>query len=70
MVGPSLTPEEYATGTNRLRAAFVVLVGLSGGLIALSAGAGVLLAGGATLAALVLGAVLVWYLGVILPEPE
>ncbi len=70
MVGPSLTPEEYATGMNRLRAGFVVLVGVSGGLVALSAGASLPVAGGVSLLTLGLGVFLVWYLGVILPNPE
>jgi len=70
MVGPSLTPEAYATEMTRLRVGFVVLVGASGGLIALSAGADLLVAGGVSLVALALGAFLVWYLGVILPDTE
>jgi len=68
MVGPSLTPEEYAAGLDRLRASFVLLVGASGGLVAFANGADVLTAGGTFLLALALGGLLVWYLGVILPE--
>jgi type IV secretory pathway TrbD component len=70
MVGPSLTPEEYAAGVSRLRLTFVVLVGASGALIALANGAGLLLAAVAFVAALALGGVLVWYLGVILPGAD
>jgi len=60
MVGPSLSDEDRAAATRRLKVGFVALVGCSGGLVALAAGAtlgqalaavGVgLLAGGALLA--------------------
>jgi purine-cytosine permease-like protein len=39
MVGPSLSEEERQTADRRLRAGFVALVGLSGGLVALASGA-------------------------------
>lgn len=68
MVGPSMTDEEYDAGVSRLRLTFVVLVGLSGALIALANGADLLAAGVVLVLALLLGGVLVWYLGMILPE--
>jgi hypothetical protein len=38
MVGPSLSEEEQSVARLRLKAGFVLLVGLSGGLVALGAG--------------------------------
>lgn len=68
MVGPSMSDEEYDAGLNRLRAAFVVLVGASAALVALSNGGSLAVAAVALVAGLALGAVLVWYLGAILPS--
>ncbi|RCU48370.1 hypothetical protein DU504_14310 [Haloplanus salinus] len=60
MVGPSLSEEDRAVASKRLKLGFVVLVGCSGGLVALAAGAtplqalvavgGGLLVGGALMA--------------------
>lgn len=46
----------------RLQAGFVVLVGLSGGLMALFGGGSVLVVGASTVGGLVVGGCLLWYL--------
>ncbi len=61
MVGPP-SREEHAAGMARLKIGIVLLVGASGGLIALHGGADVLGVVLATLSALVVGALLTWYL--------
>jgi len=67
MVGPSVSDDERRTLSARLRVGFVLLVGASGGLVALQAGAGpvaiLLGAAGGT----VVGLALVVYLSRIAP---
>jgi ammonia channel protein AmtB len=62
MVGPSMTDEERQSANRRLQAGFVLVVGVSGGLVALRAGGTTVqllagLAGG-----LVVGLVMLWFL--------
>ena len=59
MVGPR-TPEERAAFRRRLAVGFVLLVGASGGLIALRARAGLVPLVGATAGGILVGLVLVW----------
>ncbi len=61
MVGP-LSDDQRRSGHRRLQAGFVVLVGVSGGLISLQADPTVLQFLGAVLGGLVLGVLLVAYL--------
>jgi hypothetical protein len=61
MVGP-MSDDERRAGSQRLYAAFVVLVGASAGLMALSGGATPLEVLIVVLAGLVIGLLLVWYL--------
>ena len=61
MVGPP-SREERASEMVRLKIGVVLLVGVSGGLIALHGGADILGMAVATLGALVVGALLTWYL--------
>jgi len=62
MVGPSLSDEDRAVASRRLKFGFVGLVGCSGGLVALSAGAAPTQVAGAALVGLVLGWALLVYL--------
>jgi hypothetical protein len=62
MVGPSITDDERDLANRRLQVGFVVLVGLSGGLVALQAGASSLQVGVAVVGGLVLGGVLLLWL--------
>jgi hypothetical protein len=62
MVGPSITDDERRVANLRLQIGFVVLVGLSGGLVALQAGASTLQVGLAVVGALVLGGLLLLWL--------
>ena len=62
MVGPSITDDERRLANRRLQLGFVVLVGLSGGLVALQAGASPLGIGAAVAGAAVLGGVLLLWL--------
>lgn len=62
MVGPSISDDERRVANTRLQVGFVVLVGLSGGLVATQAGATLLQIGGAIAGGLVLGAVLLLWL--------
>ncbi|WP_458188498.1 hypothetical protein [Haladaptatus sp. NG-WS-4] len=66
MVGP-ISREERTDAMNRLKAALVLLVGASGGLIALYGDASVVEMVVAVLSGLVVGGLLVWYLGWIAP---
>ncbi|WP_227374185.1 hypothetical protein [Haladaptatus halobius] len=61
MVGP-ISSEERTAAMSRLKAAIVLLVGSSGGLIALHAGASAVGMAVAVLSGLVVGGLLVWYL--------
>ncbi|MFB6108783.1 MAG: hypothetical protein ABEJ82_08100 [Haloplanus sp.] len=62
MVGPSSSDRERRVATARLRAGFVVLVGLSAGLVAVAGDATPAQALVAVAAGLVLGSVLLWFL--------
>jgi purine-cytosine permease-like protein len=62
MVGPSLSDEDRAVASRRLRYGFVVLVGCSGGLVALSAGATPVQALVAVVVGLLVGGSLMAYL--------
>lgn len=59
MVGP-VSDEERSSFARKVKIGFVLLVGLSGGLITLQANAGVAVFAGATGAGMILGVVLVW----------
>jgi len=65
MVGPSLTEADRAVASRRLRYGFVILVGCSGGLAALAAGATVVQTLGAVLAGLLVGGSLLAYFGYV-----
>ena len=65
MVGPSLSDEDRAVASRRLKVGFVVLVGCSGGLVALTAGATAPQALGAVLVGLLVGGALMMYLGYV-----
>jgi len=62
MVGPSLSDDDRQIASRRLRLGFVALVGCSGGLVALAAGATPVQALAAALVGLLLGGVLLAYL--------
>nr|WP_152043376.1 hypothetical protein [Salinigranum salinum] len=62
MVGPSITDDERRVANLRLQIGFVVLVGLSGGLVALQVGASTPQVGLAVVGALVLGGLLLLWL--------
>ncbi len=62
MVGPSDTEDERRSATLRFRAGFVVLVGLSGALVASSMGASVTEAAIVAAVSLAIGLVLMWWL--------
>lgn len=70
MVGPSLSDEERQQRRNRLKAAFVLLVGGSAGMIAVQGGADPISIAVVTLAGLLLGTVLIYYLSSIAPDPQ
>lgn len=61
MVGP-MSDEERHAGSQRLYAGFVLLVGVSAGLMALSGGATLLQTMIVLLGGLAIGACLLWYL--------
>lgn len=62
MVGPSITDEETRALNRKLKLAFVLLVGLSGALVALQLNPTVPQLGVAFGASLLVGALLIWYL--------
>ena len=62
MVGPSTTDDERRTAALRFRAGFVLLVGLSGGLVAVSVGATTTQIVAVVAGGLVAGAALMWWL--------
>jgi pimeloyl-ACP methyl ester carboxylesterase len=62
MVGPSITDDERRLANRRLQLGFVLLVGVSGGLVALQAGASTPQIGVAVVGGLVLGGVLLLWL--------
>lgn len=59
--GPSRS-RQLLNGADQLKATFVALVGLSGGLIALQSDASLPVIGAAVLGGIVAGSVLLWYL--------
>ena len=65
MVGPSLSEEDRSVASRRLKLGFVALVGCSGGLVALSAGATLGQALAAVLVGLFVGGALMAYLGYV-----
>jgi len=65
MVGPSLSDKDRAAASQRLKYGFVALVGCSGGLVALSAGATPVQALAAVLVGLLVGGALMAYLGYV-----
>lgn len=67
MVGPSLSDREREEWVRTLKAAFVLLVGFSGGLVALSGDASIALVGASVLGGLLVGVVLVWHLSTNVP---
>ena len=62
MVGPSMSEEERATASSRLKAGFVLLVAVSGALVAFQSGGTPLLVGGGFLAGLLAGLLLIFFL--------
>lgn len=68
MVGPSMTDDERDLANSQLSIGFVVLVGLSGGLVAFQAGGGLVQIGAAVAGGLVLGYVLLWFLSRLASE--
>lgn len=67
MVGPSLSEEEQRERRRRLKTGFVVLVGVSAGMIAFQGGADPASILAVTVAGLLLGVALVYYLSAIAP---
>ncbi|WP_135822017.1 hypothetical protein [Halostella litorea] len=67
MVGPSIPEEEQERNMTRLKAGFVLLVGVSAGMIAVQGGAGLTSVLAVVAAGLVLGVLLVYYLSTIAP---
>lgn len=67
MVGPSMTEDDRRILSGRLRLGFVLLVAVSGGLVAIQADAGLPAIALATLAGGLVGAGLLWYLVRIAP---
>lgn len=67
MVGPSLSEEAQDRSRTRLKAGFVLLVGVSAGMIAVQGGASLPAVLGVVVAGLVLGVVLIAYLSSIAP---
>lgn len=70
MVGPTQTVDEEATTRRRIKVGMAVLVGLSGGLIALQADPTPLQLGAAVLGSFVLGIVLTVYISRILADAQ
>ncbi|ELZ78596.1 hypothetical protein [Haloferax larsenii] len=62
MVGPSLSDDETRLANNRLKLGLIALVGVSSGLIAVTADATLVQAGLATIAGLVVGWLLTRYM--------
>lgn len=62
MVGPSITDEERTAASARLKAGFVLLVGVSGGLVSLQVGPTPLQFLGAVAGGLLVGALLLAFL--------
>ncbi|MDS0294731.1 hypothetical protein [Halogeometricum luteum] len=62
MVGPSMSEEERATASSRLKVGFVLLVAVSGALVAFQSGGSPVLVGGGFLAGLLVGLILIFFL--------
>jgi lysozyme family protein len=62
MVGSSLSDDERRAANKSLRALFILLVGVSAGLVAFSGGATPIQSGVAATAGFVVGGVLLWFL--------
>jgi hypothetical protein len=62
MVGPSLSDEERDAANFRLKVGFVLLVTVSGGLVALQAGGTLVQLVGGLVGGLAVGLVLLWFL--------
>lgn len=67
MVESSIGEDERRSLSHRLRVSFVLLVGISGGLVAVQANAGITTILAASLGGTIAGIVLVWYLVRIAP---
>lgn len=61
MVGP-MSPEERQSGMVRLKLGIALLVGISGGLVALQGEASLPIVGAAVVAGTLVGAALAWYI--------
>ena len=62
MVGPSITDDDRRDANNRLQAGFVLLVGVSAGLVATQAGASLVQTAAVVAGGLLLGGVLLLWL--------
>ncbi|MDS0299201.1 hypothetical protein NDI76_10665 [Halogeometricum sp. S1BR25-6] len=62
MVGPSMTDEERETASARLKVGFVLLVAVSGALVAVQAGGSLAFVGGGFLGGLLVGLLLIFFL--------
>ncbi|PSQ25350.1 hypothetical protein BRD03_14040 [Halobacteriales archaeon QS_9_68_17] len=67
MVGPSISEEQRERSRTRLKAGFVLLVGVSAGMIAVQGNASLPSVLAVVAAGLVLGVLLVYYLSSIVP---
>jgi hypothetical protein len=67
MVGPSLSEEEQEANRTRLKAGFVLLVGVSAGMIAVQGNASLPSVLAVVAAGVGLGVLLVYYLSLIVP---
>lgn len=62
MVGPSMTDEEREAASTRLKVGFVLLVAVSGALVAFQSGGSLAFVGGGFLAGLLTGLLLIFFL--------
>lgn len=70
MVGPSTSEDELRQQWNLLKAAFVLLVGVSAGMIAVQGGADLISVAAVVVLGLLLGVALIYYLSSIAPDPQ
>jgi len=70
MVGPSTTEDELRRQWTLLKAAFVLLVGVSAGMIAVQGGADLVSVAAVVVLGLLLGVTLIYYLSSIAPDPQ
>lgn len=68
MVDPTVPEADQRGQVRMLKTVFVVLVGLSGGLVALQGDASLPMVGASIFGAMVIGAVLVWHISSNLPS--